>query len=265
MQSVAVIGSGKIGYAILNAIKCNFNVIATGRREETINKVKSLGIEGTKDNDYAVRKADVVILSVKPQHFSTVLTQVNKESWKGKTVISVMAGIKSSTLSSLLPQTEVYRAMPNINALVNKATTAVAEREGENKEIVEKIFRSIGSVYWIPEELIDVWTALIGSGPAFIAEILDAFALGAVACGMPRDLAYDSILDMVNGTIEMLRSNKSHPVILRDQVTTPAGTTIRGLMTMESEGVKSAIIKTVEASYQRSITIGNEIDKKFRM
>ncbi|AOL17336.1 pyrroline-5-carboxylate reductase [Sulfolobus sp. A20] len=267
MKSIAIIGSGKIGSGILKAVKGNYpsiRIIATGRRDETIENVKRMGVEATKDNDYAVREAEVIVLTVKPQHFPVVLRQVNKDSWMGKIVISVMAGIKVSTLSSLIPNAEVYRAMPNINALVNRSTTAIAERDGRGKEYVESIFKSLGSVYWVPEDMLDAWTALIGSGPAFISEIIDAFALGAVACGMPRDLAYYAILDMIEGTIKMLKSNLNHPVMLRDQVTTPAGTTIRGLMVMESEGVKSALIKTIESAYQRAYAIGEEIDKRLR-
>ena len=259
-MKIAIIGVGKIGYAILKGVKnLNVEIIGTGRSETTLERIKKEGVEATNDNDYAVRKSDIVILAVKPQHFHSVLREVSKNAWDGKKVVSVMAGVKISTLRRLT-NTKVYRAMPNISAIVGKATTALSE---EKDEEVEKIFKTIGNVYWVSEELLDAWTAIIGSGPAFIAEIIDAFALGAVACGMPRDLAYESILDMVEGTVATLRKEKTHPVLLRDQVTTPAGTTIRGLMVMESEGIKSAIIKTVEAAYQRSSSIGKEIDKTF--
>ncbi|QIW23510.1 pyrroline-5-carboxylate reductase [Sulfolobus sp. S-194] len=257
---ISIIGVGKIGYAILKGIKSlNVEIIGTGRSEETLDKIKKEGIEATRDNEYAIKKSDIVILAVKPQHFYSILDKVSKASWDGKKVISVMAGIRISTLTRLT-NAKVYRAMPNINAVIGKATTALAE---ERDEEVERIFKTIGNVYWIPEELFDVWTAIIGSGPAFVAEIIDAFALGAVACGMPRELAYQAILDMVEGTVYTLRKDKTHPVLLRDQVTTPAGTTIRGLMVMESEGIKSAIIKTIEAAYQRSMAIGKEIDKMY--
>ncbi|BFI74951.1 pyrroline-5-carboxylate reductase [Sulfurisphaera ohwakuensis] len=257
---VSIIGVGKIGYAILKGVKSlNVEIIGTGRSEETLDKIKKEGVEATRDNEYAIKKSDIIILAVKPQHFHSILDKVSKTAWEGKKVVSVMAGIRISTLTRLT-NAKVYRAMPNINAVIGKATTALAE---ERDEEVERIFRTIGNVYWIPEELFDAWTAIIGSGPAFVAEIIDAFALGAVACGMPRELAYQAILDMVEGTVYTLRKDKTHPVLLRDQVTTPAGTTIRGLMVMESEGIKSAIIKTIEAAYQRSMVIGKEIDKMY--
>jgi pyrroline-5-carboxylate reductase len=86
----------------------------------------------------------------------------------------------------------------------------------------------MGEVYWVPEELLDVWTSLVGSGPAFIAEIVDALVLGAVAVGMPRDLAYKSILDVLEGTAKYLMVRNDHPANMRDEVITPGGTTIRG-------------------------------------
>lgn len=261
MVRVAILGAGKIGTAIARSIKDNFEVIATARNETTLKKVQELGINSTRNNSYAVSQADVIIISVKPQHFKQLLSEIDTNLWEGKIVVSVMAGVRLATLSKLLRGAKVFRAMPNINAVVAKATTAIAP---EKDEIVEKIFSLIGNVYWVQEELLDAWTAIIGSGPAFLAEIIDAFALGAVACGMPRDLAYNAILDMVEGTVTMLKKCKTHPVFLRDQVTTPSGTTIRGLMVMESEGVKSAIIKTVEAAYQRAVTIGKEIDSSIQ-
>ncbi len=264
MRKVAVIGAGKIGTAIIRAVLegiPSVKVISTGRGEETLQRARSLGIEATKDNDYAVRESDLIILSVKPQHFPAILSQVR--SWEGKKVVSVMAGIRISTLSSLMKGAKVFRAMPNINAIVKKSVTAIAEDNGRDED-VENVFRALGSVYWVPEEMLDVWTALIGSGPAFISEIIDGLVLGAVECGMPRDLAYNAVLDMISGTVENLRLNGGHPVILRDQVTTPSGTTIRGLMAMEEQGVKSALIKTVEAAYLRAREIGNEIDRKIR-
>ncbi|MDT7862389.1 MAG: pyrroline-5-carboxylate reductase [Saccharolobus sp.] len=264
---IAVIGSGKIGSAIIKSIRQKYkeiNLIATRRNEESIKSLRDLGVEVTKDNNYAVSKSDLIILSVKPHHFPTVLKQVDKSLWKNKIVVSIMAGVKLSTLSSLIKEAEVYRAMPNINAIVSKSSTAFAENNGQHKELVEEVFKSLGNVYWLPEEYLDIWTALVGSGPAFLSEIIDALILGAVACGMPREIAYGAILDVLEGTAEMLRSTSNHPIVLRDQVTTPAGTTIRGLMVLEAKGVKSALIETIEAAYKRAVEIGNEIDKNIR-
>ncbi len=267
--SVAIIGAGKIGSAIIKALKScvDVKIIATGRRDETLRYAMKLGANATKDNDKAVREAELVVLSVKPHHFPTVIRQVRKSSWKNKTVVSIMAGVKMGTLKDALGENvEIYRAMPNINALVRRAATAISALDefGEHREAVEELFKCLGTVFWVPEEYLDVWTGLVGSGPAFIAEIVDALVLGAVASGMPRDLAYQGILDVLEGTSMLLKNVRVHPAEIRDEVTTPAGTTIRGLMVMESEGVKAALMKTVEESYKRSREIGAEIDNYIR-
>ncbi|MCI4436478.1 MAG: pyrroline-5-carboxylate reductase [Ignisphaera sp.] len=269
-KTVAVIGAGRIGSAIIQALRdCyggSVRIIATGRRDETIERARSLGAEATRDNREAVKEADIVILSVKPQHFPTVVKQCGRDVWSGKVVVSIMAGVRLKTLKSVLIGAEVFRAMTNMNILVKKGSTAIAlpENDSANKGVVEEIFRCMGEVYWVPEELLDVWTSLAGSGPAFIAEIVDALVLGAVAVGMPRDLAYKAILDVLEGTAKLLRSRNDHPANLRDEVITPGGTTIRGVMVMESEGVKAALMKTVEAAYKRAAEIGNEIDAYIR-
>jgi pyrroline-5-carboxylate reductase len=266
-RTLSVIGAGKIGSTIIRALKecCgdSIKIIATGRRDETLKNAGKLGVIATRDNRQAVKEADVVVLSVKPHHFPEVIRQTGRDVWADKLVVSVMAGVKVKTLAAVMPRAEIYRAMTNINVLVRRASTAIAisENNSGNKLVVEELFKCMGEVYWIPEEYLDVWTSLVGSGPAFIAEIVDALVLGAMASGMPRDIAYKSILDVLEGTAILLRNVDKHPATIRDEVITPAGTTIRGVMVMESEGVKAALMKTIEATYKRSIEIGIEIDQ----
>ncbi len=269
IETLAVIGAGKIGSAIIRAVrKCHsdLTVIATGRREKTLIQAKELGAIATRDNNEAVRKAQLIVLSVKPYHFPVVLRQVERSAWRNKIVLSVMAGVKLSTLREALTGAIVYRAMPNINALVGLSATAVSTDSNgrEYRGLIEEMLTCMGTVYWVPEEILDVWTGLAGSGPAFLAEIIDAMVLGAVAVGMPRDLAYNAILDVLEGTAKLLKNRRVHPVEMRDEVTTPAGTTIKGLMMLESEGVKAAMMKTVEAASLRATEIGEKIDKTIR-
>ncbi|MEM1982533.1 MAG: pyrroline-5-carboxylate reductase [Sulfolobales archaeon] len=269
IKVIAVIGAGKIGSAIIKGIKecySDVHIIATGRRDTTLENARSLGAEVTRSNKEAVIRADLVILSVKPHHFPVVIKGVGRDVWDGKTVISVMAGVKLNTLSSVLVGAKIFRAMTNINASVKKASTAIATLNSgdREKEVVEDLFKCLGTVYWVPEEYIDIWTALAGSGPAFISEIVDALVLGAVASGMPRDIAYKAILDVLEGTAILLKNKDVHPAEVRDEVTTPGGTTIKGLAVMESRGIKSALIETIEAAYKRSFEIGNDIDLYIR-
>lgn len=265
VRTIAVIGAGKIGSAIIKAIKeCypDIRLIATGRRDITLENAKSLGADTTRNNKEAVTKADLIILSVKPHHFPVIIREVGRDVWNGKKIVSVMAGIKLRTLETVLTNAKVFRAMTNINASVKKASTAISTLNNDTyaKEVIGDMFKCLGTVYWVPEEYIDIWTALAGSGPAFISEIIDALVLGAVASGMPRDIAYKAILDVLEGTAILLKNRDVHPAEVRDEVTTPGGTTIRGLAVMESRGIKSALIETIEAAYKRSFEIGNDID-----
>lgn len=265
--TLAVIGAGRIGQAIIRASRgCVSRVIATGRRRETLEAARSLGAEAARDNARAARQADLVVVSVKPHHFPLVAPQL-REAVEGKVVVSIVAGVRLSTLRLAFPGAEVYRAMPNINALIARSTTALAtdgDSRGPRAGLVEGLFKCLGSVYWIPEEWMDAWTALVGSSPAFIAEIVDALVMGAVMVGMPRELAYKALLDALKATAEHLERSPAHPLQLRDEVTTPAGTTIYGLAKLESEGVKAGLMKVIEASTRRGSQLGESIDKTVR-
>ncbi len=233
-SSIGVLGAGRIGSAIIKALKTcmpEVEIYASGRRDETIQKASELGALVSKDNAYVVSNSELVIISVKPHHFPELYNQVPRELWSGKTVVSIMAGVKLSTLSKVLEGAEIFRTMPNINALVGRSATAIATNNDitSGKIFVEEVFQCLGSVYWVPEEYLDAWTSLVGSGPAFMTEIIDGLVLGAVASGMSRDIAYRVVLDMIEGTVKLLKELRIHPVEIRDEVTTPAGTTIRGL------------------------------------
>jgi len=265
-KSVAVLGAGKIGLAFVKQLLQNssLRVYATGRRSETLKSAEALGAVALRDNNLAVRESDLVVIAVKPFHFPQLLSEVKAENWEGKIVVSLMAGVKLETLRVALPGAQVFRAMPNLNTYVGSSSTAVAENGyDEASRGVEEFLKIFGKVYWVPEEYLDIWTGLAGSGPAFIAEIADAMALGAVAAGMPRELSYEAVLDVLEGTARLLRSKLYlHPGQLRDAVTTPAGTTIRGLMVLESGGVKAVLMRMVEEASKRSREIGEEINTK---
>ncbi|MCD6324253.1 MAG: pyrroline-5-carboxylate reductase [Desulfurococcales archaeon] len=265
---VGIIGAGKIGSAIISGLNGCFHedieIIASGRSDSTLRNIEKLGGRPTRSNTEVVSTSDLIFLSVKPYHFPTVVADVPPDVWGGKTVVSIMAGVRLRTLRELLPGAKVFRAMPNINALVQMSATAVAPSEMAGSDeglLVGKALACLGSVRWVSEELLDVWTGLVGSGPAFLAEVIDALVLGAVATGMRRDVAYEAVLDVMLGTAKLLKSREGkHLLELRDEVTTPAGTTIEGLKTLEREGVKAGLIGVVEAAVRRSKEIGEEID-----
>jgi pyrroline-5-carboxylate reductase len=269
MRVVGVLGAGRIGSAIIRALKScmpNLEIYASGRSEETLSRALRFGANVSRDNAYVVRNSDLVIVSVKPYHFLDVYNQVPADFWSGKLVVSVMAGVRLETLSRVLQGAKVFRAMPNINTLVSKSATAIAtnNNNSEDRSLVESVFRCFGSVYWVPEEYLDIWTSLVGSGPAFMAEIIDGLVLGAVSSGMTRDIAYKATLDMIEGTVKLLRELGTHPIEIRDEVTTPSGTTIQGLKILESKGIKAGLMEVVETSFRRSREIGIEIDNSIK-
>lgn len=260
---VAVLGAGKIGSILARGFReCGASVVATARRPERIEQLRLMGFEATSDNRYAVQSSDLVIISVKPYQFPELARSI-KGSVNGKPVVSIMAGVPLRLLQRVLQGAEVYRAMPNLNALVKMSSTGIAvPPEPRYKDLVFNVFRCVGSTYEIPEKLIDAWTAVVGSGPAIIAEIVDALILGALAVGISRQTAYTAILEMLVGTAGYLRSNPEHPAVLRDEVTTPGGTTIRALKVIEGKGVKSAIIDAVEKATMRAKTLAKEVEEE---
>ncbi|MEB3778838.1 MAG: pyrroline-5-carboxylate reductase [Desulfurococcales archaeon] len=266
--TISIIGAGRIGSTFISFLKGKVKkIIATGRRPSTLSNAERLGALPLSDNGKAASLADIIIISVKPHHFPDIALSIS-DYVKGKIVVSVVAGVRLSTLREALPGAEVYRAMPNINALIGHSTTAIAETgdgvETPHRNIVEELFKSMGTVYWIPEEWIDVWTGLIGSGPAYLAEIIDGLVLGAVSMGVPRDVVYKAILDTMKATASVLEARSIHPAELRDEVTTPAGTTIYGLKVLEAKGVKSALMELVEAASIRGKELGEIIDSNVR-
>ena len=262
---LAVIGAGKIGSAIAaRAVACGYDVIATGRRRATLEAAEKVGARATRDNRRAVLESELVVLSVKPVHVPTVLGEI-ADALEGRALLSVVAGVRRRTLEAATSAEAVYRAMPNINVLIGKSTTAVTGPRGNGWDSkVEELLSCMGSVYWVPEEWLDPWTALVGSAPAYISVLIDALVLGGVAVGLPRDLGLSAVIDTVKATAEMLEKRPVHPAQVRDEVTTPAGTTIEALKVIEERSVAAALIRVVEAATEKARILGEEIDREVR-
>jgi len=163
---VAVLGAGRIGSVLAWGFRnCEFSVMATARSEERLRAVSSLGVEATRDNRGAVRSSDVVVICVKPFQLPSLVEEIRGVVGE-KVVVSVVAGVRRSTLEEVLGARKVYRAMPNINVRVAMSSTALTgPQDGVASATVEELFKCIGSVYWVPEEWLDVWTAISGSVP----------------------------------------------------------------------------------------------------
>ncbi|GAA3752234.1 pyrroline-5-carboxylate reductase [Salinactinospora qingdaonensis] len=257
---IAIIGGGKMGEALLAGL------LATGydegellvtepRHEQAAHLRERYGIDVVPGAD-AAKRADVLILAVKPQQLVSVLDELAPEMGPGRLVVSVAAGVATATVRERLPgDVAVVRAMPNTPALLGKGMTAVAAADGVTAEQVEhaqRLMRSVGEVVRVPEEHMDAVTALSGSGPAYIYLVAEAMIEAGVLTGVPRATAQQLVTQTISGAAAMLTDSGEHPSLLREAVSSPGGTTIAALRELERGGVRSAFIDAVEAARDRS-------------
>ncbi|OKH16099.1 pyrroline-5-carboxylate reductase [[Limnothrix rosea] IAM M-220] len=218
------------------------------------------GVSVTASNGDAASATDVLMLAIKPQIFDKVTAELqSKGLMERPLVLSILAGVALDKLSAGFEGYPVVRVMPNTPAIVGQGMTAIAPSDlvlPEQVELAKQIFAAVGEVVEVPEYLMDAVTGLSGSGPAFVALMIEALADGGVASGLPRPIAQQLALQTVKGTAELLQDSGLHPAQLKDRVTSPGGTTIAGVATLEANGFRSAVIEAVKAAKQRSEELG---------
>ena len=257
---IAVIGAGTIGSAVAKALaEEGYNVVATRRKIEQVKWLEEYGVEILKDNKVAAEKADVIILTVKPNKVRKVLEEI-KPAVEGKILISFAAGLSLNFLKSLV-NARIVRAMPNIAVLVKESFTAYTADGLSKKEIelVEKIFSAFGKCMRVEEEYMDAITGLSGSGPAYASVFLESLIYGGLKVGLPRDIALLASAQTLLGTAKLLLETNLHPAQIRDMVITPGGTTIDGIFELEDSRVRTAIMKAVDAATKKSKILSLEI------
>ena len=218
-------------------------------------------IQVTSDN-WAAAASEVLLLAIKPQVLDAVVTELaSRERISNKPlVISILAGVTLSRLEAAFPGQPVIRAMPNTPATVGVGISAIAAGKGVSEGHISQaksIFQAVGQVVEVPESLMDAVTGLSGSGPAYVAMMIEALSDGGVAAGLPRAVASQMALQTVLGTAQLIEQSQLHPAQLKDRVTSPGGTTIAGVVQLEKAGFRSAVIEAVRAAYQRSQELGN--------
>jgi len=224
--------------------------------------VDNYGVQVTENNQLVAAATEVLLLAVKPQAFATVVAQLENQSRTetAPLVISILAGMPLKRLEAAFPQQPVIRAMPNTPATVGAGMTAIAAgkyTQPHHLELGRKIFAAVGEVVEVPEHLLDAVTGLSGSGPGYIALVIEALTDGGVAAGLPRGIASQLALQTVLGTAQLLKESGMHPAELKDRVTSPGGTTINGIAQLERSGFRSALIEAVMAATRRSQELGN--------
>jgi len=209
-----------------------------------------------KNNLELVKNSDVIILAVKPQNTGEVLKEIGPALGKGKTLISIVASIPTSQIEGAIAKgTAVLRAMPNTPALVSEGMTAFCAGRSASKESIEitrSIFESVGKVILVDEKNMDAVTCLSGCGPAYLFVILESLTDAGIKVGLPREVASQLSSQTVLGAAKMLQVTGRHPAALKDEVTTPAGCTIDGLLELEEGKLRMTLIKAVVQATKRA-------------
>lgn len=202
--------------------------------------------------------AERVLLAIKPQTAAQALKGLSG-ALADKTVISIIAGVTLQRLAALTGSAKVVRVMPNTPALIGKGAAGIAASPEVDKAelaLAEKIFGAVGIVMAVEERNLDAVTALSGSGPAYVFEFIQALSDGGVASGLSRAAATELAVQTVIGAAEMVRATGLHPTVLKDQVTSPGGTTIRALEVLEERAFAGTVIQAVRAACERSQELG---------
>lgn len=270
-RTLGFIGAGNMASALIKGLLVAGvlpdRIVASDVKGERLEQLGLVhGIRTTRDNHSLVREANVVVLSVKPQVIDKVLTEIGGEVRGEQLVISVAAGVPIDALEARLPaRSRVVRAMPNTPATVQAGATAVAAGAHaleDDLRIARELFEAVGRVVVLDEALLDAVTGLSGSGPAYIMLIIEALADGGVKVGLHRDTALLLAAQTVFGSARLLLETGEHPGRLKDMVTSPGGTAIAGLHTLESGALRKTLIDAVEAATKRAAELGADMGAK---
>ncbi|MCC0177874.1 pyrroline-5-carboxylate reductase [Waterburya agarophytonicola K14] len=260
---LSIIGGGVMAEAILsrllaqNVFAASTVLVSEPREERRQYLTEQYQVQVTEDNQTAISASGILLLAVKPQILDLVVSNITPNT--NSTVISILAGVTIAKLERAFPHQPVIRVMPNTPATVGQGMTAIAAGNQATKEDTKRaiaIFKAVGEVVEVPESSMDAVTGLSGSGPAFVALAIEALADGGVAGGLPRAIALQLATQTVLGTATLVKETGLHPGVLKDQVTSPGGTTIAGVVKLESVGFRSALIEAVKTATARSKELG---------
>jgi len=263
---IAVIGAGNMGTALLRGILASGwgtkeNVVASHPKPPKCAALASeLGIAVTESNVRAARQAQIVILAVKPQILESVLKEIRPARRGGMLFISIAAGFPTSRIEAALGgSVPVVRAMPNVAAVVRASATVLcagANARDEHLADARRIFESIGLVVELPEYQLDAVTGLSGSGPMYVFQIIEGLSDAGVRVGLSREVSTALTLQTVLGASKMAQELKTHPGILKDSVTSPGGTAIAALHSLERNRLRAILMDAVEVATARSKELG---------
>jgi pyrroline-5-carboxylate reductase len=263
--TVGFVGTGNMAEALIRglvhaSVAEKEQLLGSDPREERRAEMSQrYGVRVVADNVEVARQADILVLSVKPQVMAKVLEQIGPQIHPHALVISIAAGIPLAAIERKLPQARVIRTMPNTPALVGAGATAIAAGGHATEEdllAARRIFDSVGSTVVLEESQLDAVTGLSGSGPAYIFLIIEALSDAGVKVGLSRYTAQALAAQTVLGSAKLLIETNEHPGRLKDMVTSPGGTAIAGLHTLEAGGLRTTLMNAVEEATRRSRELG---------
>jgi pyrroline-5-carboxylate reductase len=260
-KRIAFLGGGNMAEAIIKGLQREDSGASLMVAEISVERRTYLaktypGIRVVEHGDQAAAWGDVVILAIKPQHAASVLASIQQSVGPDKLVVSIMAGVRTATIEDALQSgTRVVRVMPNTPALVGSGATAICA--GRNAgladlDCVDGIFARTGLVVRVDEKQMDAVTGLSGSGPAYVFTFIEALSDAGVKNGLARDVSTKLAMQTVLGAARMLAETGEHPAKLREQVTSPGGTTIAGLHALEKGCFRGTVMEAVDAATSRS-------------
>ena len=264
-RTVAFLGGGRMGEALVSGLirsggRTADEIVVTTRREERAREIaERYGVATTGSNPDAVGRAEVLVLMVKPQDMGTLLDQIASTVTPQHVVVSFAAGIRTSFVERrLVPDVPVVRVMSNVPVMVDEAMSVIAagsRATDAHMAIAEELLGYVGRVIRLKESHLDAVTATSGSGPAYFFLLAEAMIEACILLGLSRDVATELIVQTMLGSAKMLRDTGTHPVELREMVTSPGGTTIAAIRHLEEAGVRAAFLNAIDAARQRSLEL----------
>ena len=261
-RKVAILGLGTIGESLLKGLLSSgwrepSEVSATVRDDNRAAELGSTyGVTAGTSNAEAIAGAALVVIAVKPQDFDVLLGEIGGLLTPEQTVLSVAAAIPTSAIESRIGSgVPVVRSMPNRPATVHEGIAGIcagAHASEEHLTLAEEALNHLGAVVRVPERYMDAVTAVSGSGPAYFALLAEAMIEAGILLGLSREVSTQLVVQTMLGTAHLLRDENIHPVELREQVTSPGGTTIRAIRELERAGVRAAFLNAIQAAMERS-------------
>lgn len=271
-QQFTIIGPGVMAEAIIaGLLRQNLtqpsHILASGPRRERVQELQErYGVQPFTDNRAAVQSADIVFLTVKPQRLRSVLAGLKNALQPQALVLSIVAGATVETIAAGLAHDQIVRAMPNTPAQIGAGITvwtASPAITSAQRDLACRILQALGQEIFVEDEaFLDMATALSGTGPAYVFLFMEALIDAGVHMGFPRRIAEQLVIQTILGSVDFYTRNKTHPAHLRNQVTSPGGTSAEALYYLEKAGFRTAISRAIWAAYERSQELGKGINSQ---